>query len=181
MEQKQSRVIQDRKFSSVYKHDRERIGKGRISNVFRCNKIDESANKKDFAVKILIKDRLKRTPQRKKELDNEITMLLNLDHPHILKMYEVFETNKAFYLVMEHLVWEPMPDRIQSQNFFSEYNAAFATIQIVDALIYCHEKGICHRNLKPKNLIHRDKKVKNSEVVIAGFRIAKNTSGELML
>jgi len=98
--------------------------------------------------------------------------MLEVDHPHIVKLYEVFESKKNVYLVMELLEGGEMFDRIVKQGNFSEALAAYAVVQILNALIYCHSKGICHRDLKPENLLYCSKEEK-SKLVIGDFGLAK--------
>jgi len=176
MGQDQSKIITDKRIRTVYKL-REEIGRGNYATVRRANKLDAAANEKDVAVKVVKKARL--DPEETKGLQDEIRLLLHVDHPHIVKMYEVFVSKKNVYLIMELLEGGEMFDRIVSERHFSEQIAAFAIVQILDALVYCHAKGICHRDLKPENLLYSTKEPK-SKVVIGDFGLAKDAGDDPM-
>jgi len=176
MGQDQSKIIKDKRIRTVYKL-KEELGRGNYATVRRANKLGAAANEKDVAVKVVKKARL--DEEEIKGLEDEIRLLLHMDHPHIVKMYEVFISKKNVYLIMELLEGGEMFDRIVSEKFFSEQIAAFAFVQILDALIYCHAQGICHRDLKPENLLYSTKEPK-SKVVIGDFGLAKATEGNPM-
>jgi len=176
MGQDQSKIIRDKRIRTVYKL-KEEIGRGNYATVRRANKLGAAANEKDVAIKVVKKARL--DPEETRGLEDEIRLLLQVDHPHIVKMYEVFISKKNVYLIMELLEGGEMFDRIVSERHFSEQIAAFAIVQILDALVYCHSKGICHRDLKPENLLYCTKEPK-SKVVIGDFGLAKDTTGQHM-
>jgi len=176
MGQDQSKIIKDKRIRTVYKL-KEEIGRGNYATVRRANRLDAAANEKDVAIKVVKKARL--DPEETRGLEDEIRLLLQVDHPHIVKMYEVFISKKNVYLIMELLEGGEMFDRIVSERHFSEQIAAFAIVQILDALVYCHAKGICHRDLKPENLLYCTKEPK-SKVVIGDFGLAKDTTGNQM-
>jgi len=173
MGQYKSKIIDDTRIRTVYKL-KEEIGRGNYATVRRANKLVRTADDKDVAIKVVKKARL--DEEEKRGLKEEILLLLKVDHPHIVKMYEVYVSKKNVYLVMELLEGGEMFDRIVSEKFFSEKIAAYAIVQILDALIYCHSKGICHRDLKPENLLYSTSSLK-SKVVIGDFGLAKDTRG----
>ena len=78
--------------------------------------------------------------------EREIRILKKLDHPNILKLYEVFEDSTAFYLVTEF-------EEIVRREKFCEADAANIIYQILSAVTYCHSLGIMHRDLKPENIL----------------------------
>lgn len=83
----------------------------------------------------------------------EIAILQQLDHPHILKLYEYFEDEKNVYLITELCRGGELFDRIIKEEFFSEKVAARIFKQILQPLNYCHNQGIAHRDLKPENFL----------------------------
>jgi len=176
MGQDQSKIIKDKRIRTVYKLQDE-LGRGNYATVRRAHKLQRVANEKDVAIKVVKKARL--DAEEKKGLEDEIRLLLQVDHPNIVKMYEVFVSKKNVYLVMELLEGGEMFDRIVKLQHFSEKIAAFGVIQILDALIYCHKMGICHRDLKPENLLYSSNEPK-SKVVIGDFGLAKDTGGKMM-
>lgn len=82
-----------------------------------------------------------------------MNILRNLDHPNIVKLYELFEDSKNYYLVTEYCNGGELFDRIKRLNFFTEKQAADLMKQILGAVVYCHAQSIVHRDLKPENLL----------------------------
>lgn len=77
----------------------------------------------------------------------------NLDHPNIIKLYEVYETDNHLNLVLELLHGGELFDKILTKGFYTEKDASFLMRKLLDALAYMHAKGMMHRDLKPENLI----------------------------
>ena len=63
--------------------------------------VENSLDKKRFAVKAFRKEKIYATENGKESLINEITLMRQLDHPNILKLYEVYETDDSMYLILE--------------------------------------------------------------------------------
>ncbi|CAD8190681.1 unnamed protein product [Paramecium octaurelia] len=103
------------------------------------------------AMKAIRKDCLFEEEQAK--LFSEMTILKNLDHPHIVNLFELFEDDKFYYLITEYLRGGELFDRIQKAKNFSEADAARYMKQVMQAVCYCHSKNIVHRDLKPENII----------------------------
>jgi calcium-dependent protein kinase len=82
-----------------------------------------------------------------------------MDHPNIVKLYEVFEDEESLYLVNEYCSGGEMFDRIKKQKKLSEQNISNAMKQILSAIVYCHKNNIVHRYLN--RLIVRDLKPEN--------------------
>jgi calcium-dependent protein kinase len=76
-----------------------------------------------------------------------------MDHPNILKLYEVFEDSKGYYLVTELCTGGELFEYITEKRKFSEATAAHFMKQILGAIAYCHRQGIVHRDMKPENLL----------------------------
>lgn len=82
-----------------------------------------------------------------------MNILKNLDHPHIVRLYELFQDEANYYLVTEYLSGGELFDRIKKMSTFSESIAADYIRQILLAVVHCHEQNIVHRDLKPENVI----------------------------
>jgi len=87
--------------------------------------------------------------------------LQNLDHPNILRLYEVFEDAKNFFIVTELCEGGELFDEILNRGRFEEKDAYPIMKQLLSAIAYCHGKNVCHRDLKPENVLI-DNKDKNT-------------------
>ena len=83
----------------------------------------------------------------------EIDILKNLNHPNIVRLYEVYENKSTIILVTELCDGCELFEEICSRKQFTEQEAAHVTKQILQAIAYCHGRNIAHRDLKPENLL----------------------------
>lgn len=86
-------------------------------------------------------------------LMNEITILRNLDHPHIIKLFDVYQDSHFIYMVMEHLAGGDVHSMITKRKQVNESVAAKIIKQVLLAVNYFHNKSIVHRDLKPENIL----------------------------
>jgi calcium-dependent protein kinase len=93
------------------------------------------------------------TDQQKVRLKYEVDILKNLNHPNIVRLYEVFEDKNVIHLVTELCDGRELFDEIQSRKRFTELEAAIVTRQILQAIAYCHDQNVAHRDLKPENIL----------------------------
>jgi len=146
----------------------EEIGKGGFSVVYKATKIK---TKEEFAVKCIKKKMVEGDDI--KLLRREIQIMKKLSHTNILKLYEVYEDDESFYLVMELVKGKELFDKIVERGMYSEKDAAHIIAQVVSAVEYLHENGIAHRDLKPENLLSAGDE--DEEIVkIADFGFSKN-------
>ena len=112
------------------------------------------------AVKSLSKNNI--TPEDLEKFKREIEVLKTIDHPNIIKLYEIYESEKHIYLVMEKCdggdLFEDLMVRLDSRNMYSEKEVAIIMKQIISAIEYCHQKKICHRDLKAENILFLNQK-----------------------
>ncbi|KAK4474864.1 hypothetical protein MN116_001977, partial [Schistosoma mekongi] len=86
-------------------------------------------------------------------LFREVRVLKSLNHPNIIKLLEVIESEKHLYLVMEYASGGEVFDYLVSHGKMNEKDARCKFRQIVSAVQYCHQKMIVHRDLKAENLL----------------------------
>lgn len=79
-----------------------------------------------------------------------------MDHPNIIKLYEIFEDKKYYYIITEFLTGGELFEKITDEEFYSDFtekDAANLMEQVFAGINYCHQKNIVHRDLKPENLL----------------------------
>jgi len=92
-----------------------------------------------------------------KRFHNEIYALKTLDHPHIIKLYEIYKDEENIYLVQELCTGGELFDYIVEQEFLTEEISAKIFQQIMQSIMYCHKNRIAHRDLKPENFMLKSK------------------------
>lgn len=84
---------------------------------------------------------------------NEVKLLETMDHPNVVKLYEIFSDNANFFFVTELCKGGELFNEIVRRKRFSEHDAANIVYQILNAVSYFHSRNICHRDLKPENIV----------------------------
>ena len=102
------------------------------------------------AFKIIDKVYLQTDPKLWAKVKREIVILKLIEHPHVLKLYDVLETENRLYLVLEHVKGGELFDYIVSKGRLDRHEALRIAAQIVMGLEHCHKFSICHRDLKPE-------------------------------
>ncbi|XP_045598262.1 MAP/microtubule affinity-regulating kinase 3 isoform X5 [Procambarus clarkii] len=124
------------------------IGKGNFAKVKLAKHVPTG---KEVAIKIIDKTQL--NPGSLQKLFREVRIMKILDHPNIVKLFQVIETEKTLYLVMEYASGGEVFDYLVFHGRMKEKEARAKFRQIVSAVQYCHQKKIIHRDLKAENLL----------------------------
>ncbi|KAF3693322.1 MAP/microtubule affinity-regulating kinase 4 [Channa argus] len=124
------------------------IGKGNFAKVKLARHI---LTGREVAIKIIDKTQLNPTSLQK--LYREVRIMKTLNHPNIVLLFEVIETEKTLYLVMEYASGGEVFDYLVAHGRMKEKEARAKFRQIVSAVHYCHGKNIVHRDLKAENLL----------------------------
>jgi serine/threonine protein kinase len=90
-------------------------------------------------------------PKDDELLRQEVSILRSLDHPNIVKCYDFYEDDKDFYVVMEKLDGGEVFDKLTQKNYYNEFEARELILVLLNAIKYCHDRGIVHRDLKCAN------------------------------
>lgn len=104
------------------------------------------------AVKILEKDRISEVADVER-VAREIHILKMLRHPNIIQLYEIIETPRELYLIMEFCSGGELFDYIVKHTRVKEKEACRFFLQLLAGVEYIHKLGIVHRDLKPENLL----------------------------
>lgn len=155
-----------RTFDSEYKRGKT-LGEGAFSVVIEATK---KGSAESFAVKVVTKSKL--TKEDEIALKDEIQVLNELKHHHIIRLYDVFEEKDFWYLITEKMTGGELFDRIVSKSFYNEKEARDVCKILFEAIGYCHSHNVAHRDLKPENLLLRSED-NDSEIKIADFGFAK--------
>lgn len=120
---------------------------------------------KPVAIKIIEKTILQNNPSLLKKIQREIALMRLIDHPNILGLIDVIESDKNIFIVEQYASEGALFDIIQSLNLFQAFSFFR---QIIYGLEYMHNHGICHRDLKPENILLDY----SNQILIADFGFA---------
>lgn len=158
------------------------LGNGSTGRVFLAT---NAQTMQKAAVKIIPKDALLKGDSNDATQDSmglsygierEIIIMKLLNHKNVLRLYDVWETDKQLYLILEYVEGGELFDLLVESGPLPEATAVNFFKQIILGASYCHNLGICHRDLKPENiLLDKDLNIK-----IADFGMAALESGRLL-
>ncbi|KAL6942721.1 hypothetical protein ACO0RG_001682 [Hanseniaspora osmophila] len=86
-------------------------------------------------------------------IEREIIIMKLLNHPNVLRLYDVWETDTDLYMVLEYVERGELFNLLVEQGPLGEKEAVRFFRQIIIGISYCHALGIVHRDLKPENLL----------------------------
>ncbi|TKY89580.1 hypothetical protein EX895_001365 [Sporisorium graminicola] len=111
-------------------------------------------------------------------IEREIVIMKLIEHPNLLGLWDVYETSKDLFLIMEYVAGGELFDHLVAQGKLTPRDARGYFRQIIFGMDYCHRFNICHRDLKPENLLlDETKKI----VKVADFGMAALQPTEKML
>ena len=105
------------------------------------------------AIKILDKQILNKTPEDYELVKNEMSILKLVKHKYIIQLYEILQTEKYIFIIMEYCEGKDFMDYILSKNNLSETEALKYFQQLINALFYLHSQNIAHRDIKIDNIL----------------------------
>jgi len=153
-------------FNEVYK-----LGKQLGEGAFSVVKEGQNRTTGDsFAIKIVTKAKLSKEDEI--ALKDEIDVLKDMEHKHIIRLYDVFEEPQHYFMVTEKMMGGELFDRIVQKSYYNEKEARDTCEIIFSAIHYCHKMKVAHRDLKPENLLLTSEN-DDSDIKIADFGFAK--------
>lgn len=106
----------------------------------------------EMAVKVLNKHKIRKHGLHDK-VKQEINSMKSLNHPNIIRLFQVIDTPSDIFLVMELATGGDIFERILKHGLMKENQAKRLFFQLVSTMKYVHEQGISHRDLKLENLL----------------------------
>jgi len=125
------------------------LGTGAFAQV---RKVTNRKTKAVRAMKVVEKKKVS-TYEEQRKFICEIQVLRQLDHPNILKLYEFYQDQKNYYIIIELCTGGELFDKIIEQGSLSEKEASYIMKQLLGAVVYAHNHNIVHRDLKPENIL----------------------------
>ncbi len=101
----------------------------------------------------------------------EIKTTANLQHPHILALYDSGEDAGVLFYVMPYIAGETLRDRLNREKRLSQPDSIRIVRQVADALAYAHGRDIVHRDIKPENIL-----LDGEQTYVSDFGIARAVS-----
>ncbi|KAF9105488.1 hypothetical protein BGX27_009593 [Mortierella sp. AM989] len=129
------------------------------------------------AVKIISKATLVNRAAVHRGIEREIAIMKLINHPHVIRLYDVYETDKELFLVMEYVSGGELFEYLVNKGRLDEAEALKFFQQVIVGLAFCHKRKICHRDLKPENLLLDDQR----NVKIVDFGMASLQNSERLL
>ncbi|KAL3935333.1 MAG: hypothetical protein SGBAC_009132 [Bacillariaceae sp.] len=158
------------------------IGHGAFSTVRSAMRLDDRTK---VAIKSISKYNALRSSRHGKHMDEWEIMKLFRDNPHVLTLFDVFETDEEIHLVMElceggelfNAIKEKGSKRssYRSRGRYTEPQAARITNQILQALVDLHSRKIVHRDIKPENILLFNCDESDIQVKLCDFGVARKT------
>lgn len=143
----------------------EEVGNGGMAVVYKAKDFDTGAI---VAVKILREEYLD-NEEFCRRFRNESRAIALLNHPNIVKIFDVCNSPSLQYIVMEYIDGISLKDYIEQQRVVRVKEAVHFTTQILRALMHAHSKGIVHRDIKPQNIML----LPNGRIKVTDFGIAR--------
>ncbi|XP_047946408.1 CBL-interacting serine/threonine-protein kinase 23-like [Salvia hispanica] len=125
------------------------LGEGSFAKVKFAKNMETSES---VAIKILDKEKVLKHKMID-QIKREIATMKLIRHPNVIRMYEVMASKTKIFIVMEFITGGELFDKIASRGRLKEDEARKYFQQLVNAVDYCHSRGVYHRDLKPENLL----------------------------
>ena len=146
------------------------LGSGAYGRVYL---VRHNETKEEYALKVIEKKKLRNMYENFDIIYNEIKIQSKLEHPNIIKLYSMDETDNEINIIMEYAKNGNLYQLItRNKTGFSEKIAFQYFIQVVNAVYFLHENQIIHRDIKPENCLIGE----NNTIKLCDFGWAKNLS-----
>lgn len=126
-----------------------KLGAGAMATVFKARQISLD---RMVAIKVLPR-KFSSNAEFIERFYAEGRAAAQLNHPNIVQAYDVGKAGEYHYFVMEYVEGSTVFDQIARHKRYPESDAIDIAIQVAEALLHAHEKGLIHRDVKPKNIM----------------------------
>uniref|UniRef100_A0A665W786 non-specific serine/threonine protein kinase n=1 Tax=Echeneis naucrates TaxID=173247 RepID=A0A665W786_ECHNA len=149
----------------------EQLGSGQFAIVKRCT---EKSTGNEYAAKFIKKrqSRASRRGVRREEIEREVNILQELQHPNVVALHDVYENRTDVVLILELVSGGELFDFLAQKESLSEEEATQFIKQVLDGVQYLHSKGIAHFDLKPENIMLLDRNVPLPRIKLIDFGLA---------
>ncbi|KAK1789870.1 hypothetical protein P4O66_015750 [Electrophorus voltai] len=163
-------VFKQQKVEDFYEIGEE-LGSGQFAIVKRCK---EKSTGVEYAAKFIKKrqSRASRRGVRRDDIEREVDILQQLQHPNIISLHDVYENRTDVVLVLELVSGGELFDFLAHKESLSEEEATEFIKQILNGVQYLHSKSIAHFDLKPENIMLLDKNVPMPRIKVIDFGLA---------
>lgn len=162
---------------------REQLGKGSFGTVHMVTHKTQRDSKNELRVrvcKIISKAKAKAAKTPEAKVREEFAVLKQLDHPHVLRIFEDFEDEENFYLLMEPCRGGDLATYVKTLEPMDAKTYEFWVAKVMQhtlsAVAYCHSKAVIHKDLKPENVMlstPRETSVHDIHIVVVDFGLAE--------
>jgi len=126
-----------------------KLGAGAMATVFKAKQLSLD---RTVAIKVLPR-KFSKSEDFIRRFYAEGRAAAQLNHPNIVQAYDVGQAGEFHYFIMEYVDGTTVFDQIVRHKRFSEEDAIEIAIQIAEALHHAHDRGLIHRDVKPKNVM----------------------------
>uniref|UniRef100_A0A7S1F6F9 non-specific serine/threonine protein kinase n=1 Tax=Noctiluca scintillans TaxID=2966 RepID=A0A7S1F6F9_NOCSC len=169
-----------RRFDEVYEWGK-KLGEGSFGCVYLVQHRAEMAGARRPRVsKVISKSKADQQGTPHERVREEFAVLKKLDHPHVVRIFEDFEDDKNFYLVMEQCKGGDLQDAVLHPSTRDpvewEWWVSKVIQQTLGAVSYCHSKGVIHKDLKPENVMMTSEKksrIQDVHAVVVDYGLAE--------
>ncbi|XP_064168629.1 death-associated protein kinase 3-like isoform X1 [Anguilla rostrata] len=149
----------------------EELGSGQFAIVKRCR---EKSTGQEYAAKFIKKrqSRASRRGVRREEIEREVSVLQQIQHPNNITLHDVYENRTDVVLILELVSGGELFDFLAQKESLSEEEATQFIKQILEGVHYLHSKKIAHFDLKPENIMLLDKSFPLPRIKLIDFGLA---------
>lgn len=147
---KQNLIVKRKEDPFVHYINEKKIGEGAFGVVY---KVSHKTSGIMRAMKQISKENICSSDRNSNEFINEINILRQLDHPNIMKIYEVFEDHDYYYIISEFCDQGNLAELMEQLGYLNEFLVKFMMHHIFNAVAYLHNNRIVHGDIKLENIL----------------------------